>query len=102
LRKNKRKKTNMQKAGVRWAGHSDGDTQWAPSPPVNSLYTVANKEVEQHFLGECDIVVIGNRGNLRLLLSGCKHLRKSSCAAFCSHPFYSWGMCPSQPEDYLT
>jgi hypothetical protein len=27
LRKDKRQKTNMQKAGVRWAGCSDGDTQ---------------------------------------------------------------------------
>jgi hypothetical protein len=25
LRKDKRQKTNMQKAGVRWAGHCDGD-----------------------------------------------------------------------------
>jgi hypothetical protein len=51
LRKNKRKKTNMQKAGVRWAGHSDGDTQQLCPPPVSLLYIVANKEVEQQFWG---------------------------------------------------
>jgi hypothetical protein len=48
----------------------------------------------------CDIVVIRNRRNLRLLLSTCKHLRKSSCAAFCPPPFCSWGLCLSQPADY--
>jgi hypothetical protein len=36
----------MQKAGVRWTGCSDGDTQQPHPPPAGLLYTVANKEVE--------------------------------------------------------
>jgi hypothetical protein len=64
LRKNKRQKTNMQKAGVRWAGCCDGDTQQPPAPPASLLYTAANKRVEQQFLGGHDFVVIRNRGNL--------------------------------------
>jgi hypothetical protein len=43
--------------------------------------------------GGHDIVVNRNRGNLRLLLSKYKHLRKSSCAAFCLHPFLQLGLC---------
>jgi hypothetical protein len=63
------------------------ETQQPYPPPESLLYTVANKEVEQQFWeGKgCDIVVIGNRRNLQLLLSECKHLRKSSHAAFCPH-----------------
>jgi hypothetical protein len=44
LRKDKRQKTNMQKTGVRWAGHADGDTQQPCLPPVGLLYTAASKE----------------------------------------------------------
>jgi hypothetical protein len=76
----------MQKAGVRWAGHLDGNTQQPYPPPVSLLYTVANKEVAQHFGRGHDIVVIWNRRNLRWLLFEHKHLRKSSCAAFCPCP----------------
>jgi hypothetical protein len=49
--KKKKKKTNKQKAGVRWTGCSDGDTQQLHLPPVSLLYTAANQEVEQQFLG---------------------------------------------------
>jgi hypothetical protein len=87
LRKDKRQKTNMQKAGVRWARCSGGDTQHPHPLPASLLYTVANKEVEQQFWGwGCDIVVIRNRRNLRSLLSERKHLRKSSYTAFCPRP----------------
>jgi hypothetical protein len=41
-------------------------------------------------------------GNLRLLLSENKHLRKSSHAAFCPHSILWLGPCQSQPADYLT
>jgi hypothetical protein len=51
-RKDKKQKTNMQKAGVRWAGCSDGDTQQPRPPPVRLLYTVAKKELEQQSWGE--------------------------------------------------
>jgi hypothetical protein len=93
LKKDKRQKTNMQKAGVRWVGCSGGDTQQQHPPPACLLYTVANKEVQQQFLRGHDIVVIGNRRNLRLLLSGRKHLRKSSCAAFRPCLFLQLGLC---------
>jgi hypothetical protein len=43
--------TNMQKAGVRWTGRSDGDTRQPHTPTASLLYTVANKEVGQQFLG---------------------------------------------------
>jgi hypothetical protein len=49
LRKDKRQ--TCKKAGIRWAGHSGGDTQQPPPPPASLLYTAANKEVEQQFLG---------------------------------------------------
>jgi hypothetical protein len=52
-----------------------------------------NKEVEQFWRGEHDIVVLGNRRNLRLLLSECKHLRKNSCAASCPRPLLQLGLC---------
>jgi hypothetical protein len=56
----KGQKTNMQKAGVRRAGCSGGDAQQPHPSPASLLYTAANQEVEQHFLGVggCDIVVI--------------------------------------------
>jgi hypothetical protein len=44
----------MQKAGVRWTGHSEGDTQQPRPPPASLLYAVANKEVEQQFSGGHD------------------------------------------------
>jgi hypothetical protein len=49
LRKDKRQKKNMKKAGVRWAGCSVRDTQQPHPPPVTLLYIVADKEVEQQF-----------------------------------------------------
>jgi hypothetical protein len=36
---------NMQKAGIRWAGCSGGDTKQPPQPLMSLLYTVANKGV---------------------------------------------------------
>jgi hypothetical protein len=51
----------MQKTGVRWAGHSDGDTKEPPPPPASLLYTATNKEIEQQFSGQSGTVVIGNR-----------------------------------------
>jgi hypothetical protein len=41
----------MHKAGVRWAGCSDGDTP-APPPPVCLLYTVATQGREAFLGGE--------------------------------------------------
>jgi hypothetical protein len=35
----------MQKAGIRCAGGSGGDTPQPQPPPVSLLYTMANKEV---------------------------------------------------------
>jgi hypothetical protein len=65
LRKDKRQKTNMQKAGVRWAGGSDGDTQQPCPPPVSLLYTVATRRWSNSLgCGGHDIVVIRNRSNL--------------------------------------
>jgi hypothetical protein len=50
--------------------------------------------VEQQFSGEGhDIVILGKRRNLWLLLSGCKYLRKNSCTASC--PLLSWGCANS-------
>jgi hypothetical protein len=65
----KRQKTNMQKAGIRCAGCSGGDTQQPRPPPSSLLYKAANKEVEQWFSGRSDLIVIWNKGNLRSLLS---------------------------------
>jgi hypothetical protein len=64
LRKDKRQKTNVQKAGVRWAGYSGGDTQQPPPSPASLLYTAANHKVEEQFFGGCNIIVIENRRNL--------------------------------------
>jgi hypothetical protein len=89
LRKDKRQKTNMQKAGVRWAGHLDGDTQQPCPPPESLLCTVANKEVEQKFWWGGS----GNRRNLRSLFSEHKYLRKISCAAFCPCLLLWLGLC---------
>jgi hypothetical protein len=43
----------MQKAGVRLARHSDGDTQQpaAAAAAASLLYTVANKDMDQQFWG---------------------------------------------------
>jgi hypothetical protein len=87
LRKDKRQKTNVQKAEVRWAGCSDGDTQQPCLPPASLLCTVANKEVEQQFWGGGhDIVVTRSRRNLPLLLFEC--------------PLLQLGAVPTQPVDY--
>jgi hypothetical protein len=124
----------MQKAGIRWAGCSGGDTQQPPPPPASLLYTAANMEIEQQFSGQCDLVLIGNRGNLRLLLSAstvpvwrwwcnhpCSYAKQLCCILFplpsalgtvpspaCRlfniavlAPFHNWGLCWSQPADYL-
>jgi hypothetical protein len=79
----KDRRQNMHKAGARWAGHSDGDTQQPCSLPASLLYTVTNKEEQQFWRGGHNIVVLGNRRNLQPLLFEGKHLRKNSCAAFC-------------------
>jgi hypothetical protein len=42
----------------------------------------------------CEIIIIRNRRNLWSLLSAHKHLRKSSCAAFCPHPLLQLGVVP--------
>jgi hypothetical protein len=52
LRKDKRQKINMQKAGIRWAGCSGGDTQQPHTTPESLLYIVTNKGVEQQFSGQ--------------------------------------------------
>jgi hypothetical protein len=62
---------------------------------------VAN-EVEKQFSGgrQCDIVILGNRRNLWLLLSECKHLRNNSYAGSC--PLLWLSLCQTQPAVYLT
>jgi hypothetical protein len=99
LRKDKREKINMQKAGVRWGGHSDGDTQQPHPPPASLLYTVTNKERAAVLRGH-DTVVIGYRRNLQLLLSEHNFLGKAAVLHFALSPFCRWGLCPSQPADY--
>jgi hypothetical protein len=42
----------MQKAGIRWAGCSGGDTQQPHTTPESLLYIVTNKGVEQQFSGQ--------------------------------------------------
>jgi hypothetical protein len=122
LRKDKRQKTNIQKAGVKWAGHSDGDTQQPHSPPASLLYIVANRKVEQQFSGGHDTVVIG-RKNPQSLFSGRKPLSKTAMLHFaltpsategcahpslqiighsCAHSSLQLGAMPTQPANYLT
>jgi hypothetical protein len=92
LRKDKRQKTNMQKAGVRWAGHLDGDTQQPCPPPESLLCTVANKEVEQKFWwgggretgGTCDHYSL----NINIL-------GKSAVLHFALASFCGWGCANS-------
>jgi hypothetical protein len=83
---------------VLWWRHT---TASITSPLASLLYTAINKEVKK-VLRQGDIVVIRNRGNLRSLLSGRKHLRKNSCAAFCPHSLLQLGAVSSQPANYLT
>jgi hypothetical protein len=103
LRKDKRQKTNMQKAGTRWTGRSDGDIQ-QPVHLQQVFYIQWQTRRWSNSSGGWgnDTVVIRNRRNLRSLLSGRKHLRKSSSAAFCPCPILWLGLCPTQPSDYLT
>jgi hypothetical protein len=61
--------------------HQKISHQKTPCPPSSSLlYPMVNKEVEQQFSGG---VWHCNKRNLPSYFSGCKQLRKSSCAAFC-------------------
>jgi hypothetical protein len=99
LKKDKRQ--TCKKAGVRWAGCPGGDTQQPPPPPASLLYIVTNKEVEQQILGWHDNVVIGNRGNLWLLLSA--HTGTVPVwRAWCRHPCsYAKQLCCILPSPLL-
>jgi hypothetical protein len=93
LRKDKRQ--TCKKVGIRWAQHSGRDTQ-QPSPPPGEFIIYSGKPGSRvTVLEDHDIVGIWNRGNLLSLLSACKHLTKSSCAAFCSRPLLQLGTVPS-------
>jgi hypothetical protein len=96
LRKDKRQKTNMQKAGVRWAGHSGGDTH-QPSPSPGVYYIQCKQGGGATVLGDVTLWSSGTGGTCDRY-----SLRKGSCAAFCLTPFCSKGLCQSQPADYLT
>jgi hypothetical protein len=61
LRKDKRQKINMQKAGVRWAGCSNGDTTASSTSSKFIIYS-GKQGGGTTVLGErCDIAVIGNK-----------------------------------------
>jgi hypothetical protein len=90
LRKDKRQ--TCKKAGIRWSGCSGGDTQQLPPAPASLLYTVANKEVDQQFLGQQDVVVITN-GEPAITTLHINILRKAAVLHFVLDPFCSWGLC---------
>jgi hypothetical protein len=93
----------MQKAGVRWAGCSDGETQQLlqqqPTATNSEFIIYSGKQGGRATVlsvcvgGAGGGDVTRNRRNLQSLLSECKHLRKSSHAVFCPHPVLRLGSC---------
>jgi hypothetical protein len=92
LRKDKRQKKNMQKAGVRWVGVQK-ETHNSCVHLQRVYYTQGQtRRWSNSSQGSMTLQLLGTRGTCDCY-SGCKHLRKNSSAAFCLGPLLWLRLC---------